>query len=293
MQTVALSEYKSYAGNHEGYVNWLLGKAKWENKLYIDPDEAYSNNSDHEYYDKLIIYLNEMEKNKGGDDKWTYAFSPLTKGNEIPGSIVAKGKETIYLRSDQFGFSAPKLYNGKECAMTSKYPYWKFFQINKNETKARFISNIIWNMRTIGGSFLWPLQKQGRNWQCTYNKLRGAGSYIEDRVDLTLLEIKHALDGEYDKENFTKDVLYEQYKNDSTGMKLWLNHFKDFGNYVDLLNFKPFVDEEYWPVSLLSGKRIEDCKNEKKIIDMSEQELEEMLINMNNKTLERSKSLLV
>ena len=28
---------------------------------------------------------------------------------------------------------------------------------------------------------------------------RGVGSYIEDRVDLTLLEIKHALDGEYHK----------------------------------------------------------------------------------------------
>lgn len=40
---------------------------------------------------------------------------------------------------------------------------------------------------------------------------RGVGSYIEDRVDLTLLEIKHALDGEYHKSQHKDDILYALY----------------------------------------------------------------------------------
>lgn len=51
---------------------------------------------------------------------------------------------------------------------------------------AEFLANYVYKTRTLGGSFLWP-----KSLCSTYNKSRGIRNYIEDRVDLTLLEIKH------------------------------------------------------------------------------------------------------
>ena len=63
-------------------------------------------------------------------------------------------------------------------------------QKNKSENDqakaAEFLTKYVYTTRTLGGSFLWP-----ESWHRDYNMGRGNRSYIEDRVDLTLLEIKH------------------------------------------------------------------------------------------------------
>ena len=65
---------------------------------------------------------------------------------------------------------------------------------------------------------------------------RGVGSYIEDRVDLTLLEIKHALDGEYHKSQNKDDILYALYIKNTDGIRTWLDHFETF-EILDLTCF--------------------------------------------------------
>lgn len=124
---------------------------------------------------------------------------------------------------------------------------------------AEFIANYVYTTRTIGGSFLWPetLHEQ-------YNKHRGNGSYIEDRVDLTLLEIKHYF--EYreldDKKNFkySGDILFSRYK--IPDAQTWFGFFDSFEDYVDFFMFNDFVDKdkqtkEYTPINILTGKAFE------------------------------------
>ena len=68
----------------------------------------------------------------------------------------------------------------------------RYLEMQKNKSDkdtdavAEFLANYVYTTRTLGGSFLWPETL----WK-DYNKSRGNGNYIEDRVDLTLLEIKH------------------------------------------------------------------------------------------------------
>ncbi len=113
----------------------------------------------------------------------------------------------------------------------------------------------------MGGAFVWPIPKEGRR-VSQYNTFRGADSYLEDRVDLTLLEIKHALDGEYDKGNFKSDILYNEYMENVEHMREWLEHFKTFNNYIKYFMLEPFVVDEI-PINIISGKPIDTNKVEK------------------------------
>ena len=91
---------------------------------------------------------------------------------------------------------------------------------------------------------------------------RGNGSYIEDRVDLTLLEIKHIYKFR-ELENqliYGKDYLFKRYKNQYADK--WFGFFDSFEDYVDFFMFNDFVEDistngkkEYMPINILTGKR--------------------------------------
>ena len=137
---------------------------------------------------------------------------------------------------------------------------------------ANFLTKYVYTTRTLGGSFLWP-----ESWYKAYNMNRGNGKndnkdnnkdnnigYIEDRVDLTLLEIKHYF--EYrdldDKKKFKyrRDILFSRYI--IPDAQTWFGFFDSFEDYVDFFMFNDFVDKdkqtkEYTPINILTGKAFE------------------------------------
>lgn len=226
-------------------------------KLYIDPD----NKKNDKFYSDLSNFLNAARISRKNNKILSF------EANEAPYGMITVyykdkygNKQHFTVHSDQFGFSAvPCIYFRKN------YPLSRYFEMQKNKSDkdpdaiAEFIANYVYTTRTIGGSFLWPetLHEQ-------YNKHRGNGSYIEDRVDLTLLEIKHYF--EYreldDKKNFkySGDILFSRYK--IPDAQTWFGFFDSFEDYVDFFMFNDFVDKdkqtkEYTPINILTGKAFE------------------------------------
>ena len=122
----------------------------------------------------------------------------------------------------------------------------------------RYTQTSLVSVQFLGFIFLWPETL----WK-GYNRSRGCAK-IEDRVDLTLLEIKHYF--EYreldDKKNFkfSKDRLFVHYK--KTDAQTWFGFFDSFEDYVDFFMFNDFVEDistngkkEYMPINILTGKR--------------------------------------
>jgi hypothetical protein len=250
-------------------------------KLYIDPD----NKKNDKFYSDLSNFLNAARINRKNNKILSF------EANEAPYGMITVyykdkygNKQHFTVHSDQFGFSAvPCIYFRKN------YPLSRYLEMQKNKSKegqkaiAEFLANYVYTTRTIGGSFLWPetLHEQ-------YNKHRGNGSYIEDRVDLTLLEIKHYF--EYreldDKKKFkySGDILFGYY--DNLDAQTWFGFFDSFEDYVDFFMFNDFVDKdkqtkEYMPINILTGEAFEkgylnyETNTLKKIED--ENQLKEML----------------
>ncbi len=125
--------------------------------------------------------------------------------------------------------------------------------------------------------------------------------YIEDRVDLTLLEIKHYF--EYreldDKKNFkySGDILFRYY--DNLDAQTWFGFFDSFEDYVDFFLFNGFVDKdeqtnEYTPINILTGKAFEtDYLNyEKNVLKgLEEDKLKAMLDLVMRKVKTRSEDM--
>lgn len=215
--------------------------------IYMDPDKKESI----DFYNDLSDFLNAASCEHRKD--------LLFKANGLSkkGIMVYRKKdkkEYFTIQSDQLGFSAvPWIY------FSTKYPLSRYFEMQKNEEAAKFLTDYVLATRTLGGSFLWP-----ESWHRDYNMRRGIGSYIEDRVDLTLLEIKHYF--EYrelvDKKNFkfSKDRLFVHYK--KTDAQTWFGFFDSFEDYVDFFLFNDFVDKdeqtkEYTPINILTGEPFE------------------------------------
>lgn len=215
--------------------------------IYMDPDKKESI----DFYNDLSDFLNAASCEHRKD--------LLFKANGLSkkGIMVYRKKdkkEDFTIQSDQLGFSAvPWIY------FSTKYPLSRYFEMQKNEEAAKFLTDYVLATRTLGGSFLWPetLHEQ-------YNKYRGIGSYIEDRVDLTLLEIKHYF--EYrdldDKKKFKyrRDLLFSRYK--IPDAQTWFGFFDSFEDYVDFFMFNDFVDKdkqtkEYTPINILTGEPFE------------------------------------
>lgn len=295
---------KSYCGNYtEEFISELiqmevnLSKAKSCGE-YIDPDGTYTDeNSD--YYRKLKEFLNQQENILDEEKRWTYEFR-----HDYPQCIEATkdNMHIVYLRSDQFGFSVPKLYNGALNACDERYPYWNYLMNTNDKEKVENVNKWVRTSRTIGGSFIWPIWKNGDGFSSIYNRYRGVGSYIEDSVDLTLFEVKNYYTW---KNNGGKDIDNYLYKNDvlwkselikkESKMREWLDHFGDFNTFIDYFLLKDFVveqDNEYSPKDITTEmeltpelvKKYREAYKQKnkreingRIMDMQPADLEKML----------------
>lgn len=230
--------------------------------IYIDPDGK--KNTD--FYSALSDFLNAARISRKNDKIISF------EANEAPYGMITVyykdqyGNEQHFtVHSDQLGFSAVCLKYFRK-----NYPLSRYLEMQKNkldklknksdkklETVAKFLSEYVYTTRTLGGSFLWP-----EDWYKGYNMERGNGSYIEDRVDLTLLEIKHIYKFR-ELENqliYGKDYLFKRYKNQYADK--WFGFFDSFEDYVDFFMFNDFVEDistngkkEYMPINILTGKR--------------------------------------
>ncbi len=232
---------------------------KSECKIYNDPD----NKKNTDFYDKLANFLNASRISRKNNNILSF------EANEAPYGMITVyykdkygNKQHFTVHSDQFGFSAvPCIYFRKN------YPLSRYLEMQKNKSDkdpdaiANFLTKYVYTTRTLGGSFLWP-----ESWYKGYNMNRGNGSHIEDRVDLTLLEIKHYF--EYreldDKKNFkySGDILFSRYK--IPDAQTWFGFFDSFEDYVDFFLFNDFVKatvtdgkKEYMPINILNGEPFE------------------------------------
>lgn len=232
---------------------------KSECKIYNDPD----NKKNTDFYDKLANFLNASRISRKNNKILSF------EANEAPYGMITvyykdkKGEEHHFtLHSDQLGFSAVPCTYFKQ-----NYPLSRYLEMQKNKSDkapdavADFLAGYVYTTRTLGGSFLWP-----ESWHRDYNMGRGNRSYIEDRVDLTLLEIKHYF--EYrdldDKKNFkySGDILFSRYK--IPDAQTWFGFFDSFEDYVDFFLFNDFVKatvtdgkKEYMPINILNGEPFE------------------------------------
>ncbi len=262
------------------YAEWIENPRQGECP-YSDPDGVNENNVKNiGFYTNITSFLNNRCKeftDKSRLEVENIEFLPPTgikKDEPEPKNrtIVVEG-HNLYLTSDQFGFSANKdIYDEKNHKLNEKYPFVKYV---KNGGVKSLVGDTIWNTRTIGGSFLWPKVEDNRGyWVSTYNTERGVGKnpvhvdddfYIEDRVDLTLYEIKEFYEAyieskDYDsvKKNMSKDSLILRYC-DSKEIFIWLSLFGTFENYVNFFCFNDFVnniDGKYYPKDIFSGESI-------------------------------------
>lgn len=256
---------------------------------YFDPDTSYSRGRDHSFFYDLVTFLNkreeEMKKKFPNSLQGSFEYTFIEdKGIEVSGTDNKGEKiQPFYLRSDQFGFSAPV---NEKC-----YPYDLY--IVKHENKDEAIKQVIdWisMSRTIGGSFLWPQPFYDK-----YNPQRGGKItsnrryYIQDRVDLTLWEIKNWYSG-----NGLNDIL-ERCR--EINLENWLGHFKDFSTYITYFIFDEFVSssKSCAPINIITGEsdapdRGPHGENPKPAITatMEFASLEKMLDRLNDKIAKRS-----
>lgn len=260
--------------------------------IYIDPDGKENKG----FYRDLSNFLNAANSHR----KNKLSFEAYETPDEMISVYYNKGKkgEKKYfsLQSDQLGFSAvPWIY------FSTKYPLSRYLEMQKNKLDkdpdaiAEFLANYVYKTRTLGGSFLWP-----KSLCSTYNKSRGIRNYIEDRVDLTLLEIKHI----YEIRKWEKllpyggDILFQSCKNNDA--QTWFGFFDSFEDYVDFFMFNDFVDKdkqtkEYTPINILTGKAFETdypgykTNTLKEIED--EKQLKEMLEQVRDMVEKRTKKM--
>ena len=269
--------------------------------IYIDPD----NKKNEEFYRELSNFLNASRISRKNNKILSF------EANEAPYGMITvhykgqNGKEYGFrLHSDQLGFSAvPCIY------FRNNYPLSRYLEMQKNKLDKRknksnnatdavadFLAGYVYTTRTLGGSFLWP-----ESWYKAYNMSRGNGSYIEDRVDLTLLEIKHIYKFR-ELENqliYGKDHLLKQYKNQYADK--WFGFFDSFEDYVDFFMFNDFVEDistngkkEYMPINILTGKRFKtDYPGYEMdtLKDIKEYKLKEMLERVRDMVANRTKKM--
>lgn len=272
----------------------IKNKSERSYKLYIDPDAKENK----DFYSAMSDFLNASRISRKNNKILSF------EANEVPYGMITVyykdqygNKQHFTVHSDQLGFSAvPWIYFRKD------YPLSRYLEMQKNKLDkdpdaiAEFLANYVYTTRTLGGSFLWP-----ESLWSTYNKNRGNGNYIEDRVDLTLLEIKHYF--EYreleDKKKFkySGDILFSRYK--IPDAQTWFGFFDSFEDYVDFFMFNDFVhiDEqtkEYTPINILTGEPFEkDYLNyqEDVLKGLEEYKLKAMLDLVMDKVAKRTKKM--
>lgn len=273
---------KSYCWGKEGkeetekyefvkkYAEWIENPRQGECP-YSDPDGVNGNNVKNiGFYTNITSFLNNRcqeftDKSRLEVENIRFLLPTGIKKDEPEPknrTIVVEG-HNLYLTSDQFGFSANEnIYDNKNDRLKKQYPFVKY--VENYGGSDSLVGETIWYTRTIGGSFLWPKVDQN-GWRSLYNENRGVGSYIEDRADLTLYEIKEFYD-EYaykkDDSDFNRvinkgSILLND--DDAKYIYDWLSIFKNFKTYVDFFCFDDFVnkeDDEYYPKDIFTGKSI-------------------------------------
>lgn len=271
-------------GFEEDYKNVLEG-GEYKG-LYVDPDAVLAMSMQTPFYNMLTEFLNKREQSY----KKNFIFLPpkeakLTTNEEIGQhildckkiTVLSDGEVIFRMTSDQFGFSGGegiyKSHNESSLDRCYKYPLSKINCLsrrNRDSQQRQYIINKLINYvkytRTLGGTFVWPLYKDGKR-NSTYNINRGINSHLEDRVDLTLLEIKHALDGEYDKGKYKYDKLFNLYEKDTDRIRTWLSHFKSFDEYVKYFRFDNFV-KQGMPINIITGDTL--CEDDYKNVEIRE-----------------------
>ena len=250
----------------------FVSNNKTNDYLYMDPD-----NSSVLLYRDLACFLNKREKQvERLNGKFSYELSFDPFGIKVTDDT----KDVWYLKSDQLGFSA---IGGIYQTYIEKAP--------DREKALRQVSQWIFASRSLGGSFLWPMdEKKDGSWISNpqYNKTRGRKP-IQDRVDMTLLDIRNCFlktEGSW---------LLRQYNNRKY-MKKWMDHFRDpegepsrepeswFEKYVEYFCFDSFVSNRY-PKDLLEKEgRIEnfgDPQHKISLCDYDYKKIETILSNLN------------
>lgn len=278
-------EYSEHLRNPDNPTKYTKGR-QWTDCPYSDPDKVnYVGVSNKLFYKNLTLFLNKQLQNKGlvddgHDDKnailkikggfcepTNEKMSPIwyeATESEIwnPSDKTISAELTdgtwLYLTSDQFGFSHPvrdkhkwKEFAGGRNGFKGAYPYGRYLELRNGDHE--FVAQCIYDTRTIGGSFIWPKVYHG-SWSSPYNAHRGAGSYIEDRVDLTLLEIKEfyeaynecaatpsqeAVGQLLETKTNNRNILLKY--GDREAIFKWLTVFKSFENYIKFFCLDDFA----------------------------------------------------
>ena len=282
---------------------------------YVDPDCIDDINTP--YYNFLTEFLKKRESESCYENKFSFVppkNAKLTtddeknlKDNDEYKIVVKQDDEELFrLTSDQFGFSGNEgIY--RQTYGHLKYPLARINYLSKNESideRNRILNkliNYVKNTRTLGSSFIWPTPKKSEGTRkSTYNMNRGVGSYLEDRVDLTLCEIK-----EFYKcyaEALNKEELIDKMKSnillksaDSNDIINWLSHFETFENYVNFFSFESFVEmgenNKYEVCNLLTGEKIESDKINR-LKDATAEDIEQVLKNLQKWTKLRNQIML-
>lgn len=276
-------EYQPDRDKHD--FNKIL-KSNGMKALYVDPDCRDDNVI--LYYDLLTKFLDKREQTFKND----FTFIPPGKAEQISEAdkhldvidkfkiVVRQKNKTIFrLTSDQFGFTG---YEQQYIASDGyfNYPLARVNHLSREkspEEREQILDKLIHyveNTRTLGSAFVWPIHKSVDR-RCQYNINRGVKNYIADRVDLTLLEIKHILDK---KQNQGTNLLKNSY-NKEKHMKKWLDHFASFDDYVEYFMFESFV-KDGMPINIFTGEpfredEIDACKN--RIFQIKNLKLDELL----------------
>lgn len=276
-----LFSYKEWKKNYTNFLKEFYQKETWNSRedCYNDPD----NSSDY-FYKDLVVFLNNSEERLKGklNERYKYEFSGNPYGISVFDASNKSMFPIFYLKSDQFGFSAP--------SKDKNHPYDKYLQYSGSDSEKSIKKVIDWiyYSRTLGGSFLWPMEQSKYGyWKSNpyYNMIRGGKMnnneryYIEDRVDLTLLEIEQLYKREEDKKYIEKNRLYSCYEKEKN-MKKWMNHFETFDNYIDFFCLQMFLinhKERKGPINFLSNEShilMLDRTRKKELCNASEDELE-------------------
>lgn len=155
---ISSDEYKSWRNRYRNdlklYTNSDVKTLDRRCYPYTDPDGSYHKGCDHSFFCDLVKFLIKQEKQfkEQGKEQGNFEYKFVEdKGIEVSGTDGEDNKITsFYLRSDQFGFSAPS--NKKS------HPYDMYIGNCNDEARADAVNHVtdwIAMTRTIGGSFLW------------------------------------------------------------------------------------------------------------------------------------------
>lgn len=141
---------------------------------------------------------------------------------------------------------------------------------------------------------MWPRHSDHNGWN--YNQARGGTRksinnpryYIEDRVDLTLLEIKHI----FDEKKKETDILYS-FHNECKGLRTFFDHFGSFNTYIDFFKMEDFVENDNL-IDIMTGRELTAAdaavyrKKLKSIYSLDFEDTQKMLSKVNEMIVART-----